>query len=55
MANSHLKALLPTLLRCSRLRFLGLHGNHLSTDALKDLLQKILELPDLHLVVYPFP
>ncbi|KAI1243689.1 hypothetical protein IHE44_0001332 [Lamprotornis superbus] len=55
MADSHLDALLPTLLRCSRLRFLGLYGNSLSKTTLKDLLQKTLELPDLHLVVYPFP
>ncbi|KAL9868484.1 LOW QUALITY PROTEIN: leucine-rich repeat-containing protein 14-like [Geothlypis trichas] len=55
MADSHLDALLPTLRRCSRLRFLGLYGNSLSTAALKDLLHKTLELPDLHLVVYPFP
>ncbi|NXR37876.1 LRC14 protein, partial [Zosterops hypoxanthus] len=55
MADSHLDALLPTLRRCSRLRFLGLYGNSLSTAALKDLLQKTLELPDLHLVVYPLP
>ncbi|KAM3679479.1 leucine-rich repeat-containing protein 14 [Ammospiza maritima maritima] len=55
MADSHLDALLPTLRRCSRLRFLGLYGNSLSTAALKDLLQKTLELPDLRLVVYPFP
>ncbi|XP_041270878.1 leucine-rich repeat-containing protein 14-like, partial [Onychostruthus taczanowskii] len=48
MADSHLDALLPTLRRCSRLRFLGLYGNSLSTAALKDLLQKTLELPDLH-------
>ncbi|NXD46242.1 LRC14 protein, partial [Copsychus sechellarum] len=55
MADSHLAVLLPTLLRCSRLRFLRLHGNSLSTAAIKDLLQKTLELPDLHLVVYPVP
>ncbi|NXM85022.1 LRC14 protein, partial [Oenanthe oenanthe] len=55
MANAHLDVLLPALLRCSHLRFLGLHGNHLSTVALRNLLQKIVELPDLHLVVYPFP
>uniref|UniRef100_U3K443 Leucine-rich repeat-containing protein 14 n=1 Tax=Ficedula albicollis TaxID=59894 RepID=U3K443_FICAL len=55
VADSHLAALLPTLLRCSRLRFLGLYGNSLSTAAIKDLLQKTLELPDLHLVVYPVP
>ncbi|NXD46238.1 LRC14 protein, partial [Copsychus sechellarum] len=55
MADSHLATLLPTLLRCSRLRFLQLSCNPLSTAAIKDLLQKALELPDLHLVVYPVP
>ncbi|NXK70744.1 LRC14 protein, partial [Sylvietta virens] len=55
MADSHLNVLLPTLRRCSRLRFLRLCGNPLSMAALKDLLQKTLKLPDLHLVVYPFP
>ncbi|KAF4801437.1 Leucine-rich repeat-containing protein 14 [Turdus rufiventris] len=55
MDDSNLEVLLPTLLRCSRLRFLGLYGNSLSTAALKDLLQKTLELPDLHVVVYPVP
>ncbi|XP_056371591.1 leucine-rich repeat-containing protein 14-like [Oenanthe melanoleuca] len=53
--DSHLNALLPTLLRCSRLRFLGLRMNPLSMAALKDLLQKTLELPELHHVVYPIP
>ncbi|XP_005062443.1 PREDICTED: leucine-rich repeat-containing protein 14-like [Ficedula albicollis] len=55
VADSHLDALLPMLLRCSRLRVLNLHGNSLSTAAIKDLLQRTLELPDLHLVVYPYP
>uniref|UniRef100_A0A8C3U0T2 LRC14 protein n=1 Tax=Catharus ustulatus TaxID=91951 RepID=A0A8C3U0T2_CATUS len=55
MDDSNLEVLLPTLLRCSRLRFLGLYGNSLSTAALKDLLQKTLELVDLHVVVYPVP
>ncbi|NXD46236.1 LRC14 protein, partial [Copsychus sechellarum] len=55
MADSHLAVLLPTLLRCSRLRVLGLFRNPLSKAAIKDLLQKTLELPDLHLVVYPIP
>ncbi|NXD47119.1 LRC14 protein, partial [Copsychus sechellarum] len=55
MADSHLNALLPMLRCCSHLRFLGLYGNPLSTAVLKDLLQKTLELPDLHQVVYPFP
>ncbi|XP_057244097.1 leucine-rich repeat-containing protein 14-like, partial [Malurus melanocephalus] len=55
MADSHLAALLPTLLRCCRLRFLGLYGNSLSTAALKELLRQTLPLPELRLVVYPFP
>ncbi|KAM7070226.1 leucine-rich repeat-containing protein 14-like [Acridotheres tristis] len=55
MNDSHLEALLPTLRRCSCLHYLGLYGNSLSTAALKDLLQKTLELPDLKLVVYPHP
>ncbi|NXM81714.1 LRC14 protein, partial [Oenanthe oenanthe] len=53
--DSHLAVLLPTLRRCSRLRFLGLYRNPLSMAALKDLLQKTLELTDLHKVVYPIP
>uniref|UniRef100_U3JM39 Uncharacterized protein n=1 Tax=Ficedula albicollis TaxID=59894 RepID=U3JM39_FICAL len=55
MADSHLNALLPMLRGCSHLRFLGLYGNPLSTAVLKNLLQKTLELPNLHQVVYPFP
>ncbi|XP_056371572.1 leucine-rich repeat-containing protein 14-like, partial [Oenanthe melanoleuca] len=55
VADSHLAALLPTLLRCSRLRFLGLYDNPLSKAAIKDLLQKTLELLHLHLVMYPIP
>ncbi|XP_056371571.1 leucine-rich repeat-containing protein 14-like [Oenanthe melanoleuca] len=55
VADSHLAALLPTLLRCSHLRFLGLYHNPLSKAAIKDLLQKTLELLHLHLVMYPIP
>ncbi|XP_074390303.1 leucine-rich repeat-containing protein 14-like [Zonotrichia albicollis] len=55
VADSHLDALLPTLRRCSRLRFLGLYGNSLSTAALRDLLHRTLELPELRLLVYPCP
>uniref|UniRef100_A0A8D2M5R6 Leucine-rich repeat-containing protein 14 n=1 Tax=Zonotrichia albicollis TaxID=44394 RepID=A0A8D2M5R6_ZONAL len=55
MADSHLDALLPTLRHCSCLCFLGVYGNPLSTATLRDLLQKTLELRNLHLVVYPFP
>nr|XP_021408226.2 leucine-rich repeat-containing protein 14 [Lonchura striata domestica] len=55
LADAQLAALLPALRRCRRLRFLGLHGNALSTAALRELLLRTLELPDLRLVVYPFP
>ncbi|KAF4805460.1 Leucine-rich repeat-containing protein 14 [Turdus rufiventris] len=55
IADSHLAVLLPMLLCCSCLRFLGLSTNPLSLAAIKDLLQKTLELPDLHEVVYPYP
>ncbi|XP_056371584.1 leucine-rich repeat-containing protein 14-like [Oenanthe melanoleuca] len=55
MDDSHLAALLPTLLCCSRLRFLGLYGTSLSMAMIKNLLQKTLKLPDLHLVAYPIP
>ncbi|XP_062348502.1 leucine-rich repeat-containing protein 14-like [Cinclus cinclus] len=55
MADSHLDTLIPTLQRCSRLRFLDLSYNPLSMAALKNLLQKTLELPYLQLVVYPEP
>ncbi|XP_074411484.1 leucine-rich repeat-containing protein 14-like [Zonotrichia albicollis] len=55
MADSHLDALLPTLRHCSCLCFLGVYGNPLSTATLRDLLQKTLELRDVHLVVYAFP
>ncbi|XP_057897958.1 leucine-rich repeat-containing protein 14-like [Melospiza georgiana] len=55
MADSHLDALLPPLRHCSHLCFLGVYGNPMSTATLKDLLQKTLELRDIHLVVYAFP
>ncbi|NWY73490.1 LRC14 protein, partial [Erithacus rubecula] len=55
MGDSDLAVLLPTLLRCSRLRFLGLYHNPLSKAAIKDVLLKTLELPDLQRVVYPIP
>ncbi|KAF4805406.1 leucine-rich repeat-containing protein 14-like protein [Turdus rufiventris] len=55
IADSHLAVLLPTLLRCSRLRVLRLYRNPLSMAAIKDLLPKTLELPDLHMVLYPDP
>ncbi|NXU32168.1 LRC14 protein, partial [Thalassarche chlororhynchos] len=55
LTDARLEALLPALCRCSRLRCLGLFGNPLSTPGLKTLLRKTVVLPDLRLVVYPYP
>ncbi|NXF79928.1 LRC14 protein, partial [Sclerurus mexicanus] len=55
LTDSHLESLLASLRLCSRLQFLGLFGNSLSTSGLKDLLWKTAALPELRLVVYPFP
>ncbi|NXI98120.1 LRC14 protein, partial [Psophia crepitans] len=55
LTDAPLEALLPALCRCSRLRCLGLFGNPLSTTGLKTLLRKTAVLPDLRLVVYPYP
>ncbi|NXV39598.1 LRC14 protein, partial [Rissa tridactyla] len=55
LTDACLESLLPALCRCSRLRCLGLFGNPLSTPGLKTLLRKTLLLPDLRLVVYPYP
>ncbi|XP_075562320.1 leucine-rich repeat-containing protein 14 [Pelecanus crispus] len=55
LTDARLEALLPALCRCSRLRCLGLFGNPLSTSGLKTLLWKTVLLPDLRLVVYPYP
>ncbi|NXI40843.1 LRC14 protein, partial [Galbula dea] len=55
LTDTHLEALLPALCRCSHLRCLGLFGNLFSTAALRSLVRKTLALPDLRLVVYPYP
>ncbi|NWI23124.1 LRC14 protein, partial [Sula dactylatra] len=55
LTDARLEALLPALCRCSRLCCLGLFGNPLSTPGLKVLLRKTVVLPDLRLVVYPYP
>ncbi|XP_040442330.1 leucine-rich repeat-containing protein 14 isoform X1 [Falco naumanni] len=55
LTDARLEALLPALCRCSRLHCLGLFGNPLSTRGLQTLLGKTVVLPDLHLVVYPYP
>uniref|UniRef100_A0A8C0FLZ2 Leucine rich repeat containing 14 n=1 Tax=Bubo bubo TaxID=30461 RepID=A0A8C0FLZ2_BUBBB len=55
LTDARLADLLPVLCRCSRLRCLGLFGNPLSTPGLKTLVRKTVVLPDLRLVVYPYP
>ncbi|NXY80474.1 LRC14 protein, partial [Glareola pratincola] len=55
LTDASLESLLPALCRCHQLRCLGLFGNHFSTPGLKVLLRKTLLLPDLRLVVYPYP
>ncbi|KAM6445871.1 leucine-rich repeat-containing protein 14 [Rhynochetos jubatus] len=55
LTDSRLETLLPALCRCSRLRCLGLFGNPLTTPGLKTLLGQTAVLPDLRLVVYPYP
>ncbi|NXK14271.1 LRC14 protein, partial [Herpetotheres cachinnans] len=55
LTDARLEALLPALCRCSHLRCLGLFGNPLSTPGLKTLLGKTVVLPDLRLVIYPYP
>ncbi|KAM4689192.1 leucine-rich repeat-containing protein 14 [Discoglossus pictus] len=56
LTDTHLSSLLPSLCRCSHLRYLGLFGNPISSQGLRTLLQNcLLLLPELQLVVYPFP
>ncbi|XP_010212397.1 PREDICTED: leucine-rich repeat-containing protein 14 [Tinamus guttatus] len=55
LRDAQLQALLPPLQRCARLRSLGLFGNPLSMAALRALLLGTAPLPDLRLVVYPYP
>ncbi|MEE6462939.1 hypothetical protein FKM82_005703 [Ascaphus truei] len=55
LTDTHLSSFLPALCRCSRLRYLGLFCNPLSSMGLKMLLQNSVLLPDLRLVVYPIP
>ncbi|XP_025904625.1 leucine-rich repeat-containing protein 14, partial [Nothoprocta perdicaria] len=55
LADGALRALLPPLTRCRRLRSLGLFGNPLSTAALRELLLRTAPLAELRLVVYPYP
>ncbi|NXD87665.1 LRC14 protein, partial [Halcyon senegalensis] len=55
LTDDQLEVLLPALCRCSRLRCLGLFGNLFSTAALKVLVEKTMILPDLRLVIYPYP
>uniref|UniRef100_A0A8D0HKW8 Leucine-rich repeat-containing protein 14 n=1 Tax=Sphenodon punctatus TaxID=8508 RepID=A0A8D0HKW8_SPHPU len=55
LTDPHLASLLPALCRCSRLRYLGIFGNPLSTKGLKNLLHRTVGLLDLQLVIYPYP
>nr|XP_033788710.1 leucine-rich repeat-containing protein 14-like [Geotrypetes seraphini] len=55
LMDSHLGALLPMLGRCTRLRYLGVFCNPISTRGLKTLLQSTLPLSELCLVIYPYP
>ncbi|KAM5157335.1 leucine-rich repeat-containing protein 14 [Mantella aurantiaca] len=55
LGDSALPALVPALRRCSRLRYLGLFCNPLSSGGLRTLFQGCLGLPELRLVVYPYP
>ncbi|NXF89497.1 LRC14 protein, partial [Eubucco bourcierii] len=55
LTDSQLDDLLPVLCCCSQLRCLGLFGNLFSTPALKVLLEKTVVLPNLRLVIYPYP
>ncbi|KAJ7316645.1 hypothetical protein JRQ81_002807 [Phrynocephalus forsythii] len=55
LLDLQLNALLPVLSRLSRLRYLGVFGNPISTTGLKNLLHCTLPLLDLRLVIYPYP
>ncbi|XP_019386539.1 PREDICTED: leucine-rich repeat-containing protein 14 [Crocodylus porosus] len=55
LADTHLEALLPILCCCTRLRYLGVFGNPLSTRGLKTLLLRTGGLSALRLVIYPYP
>ncbi|XP_008120226.1 leucine-rich repeat-containing protein 14 isoform X1 [Anolis carolinensis] len=55
LLDTQLNALLPVLSRLSRLRYLGVFGNPFSAVGLKNLLHRTLGLPDLRLVIYPYP
>ncbi|KAJ7338225.1 hypothetical protein JRQ81_010932 [Phrynocephalus forsythii] len=55
LLDPQLNALLPVLSRLSRLRYLGVFGNPISTTGLKNLLHRALPLSELRLVIYPYP
>ncbi|KAG3288813.1 melanoma antigen preferentially expressed in tumors-like [Ictidomys tridecemlineatus] len=55
ITDSQLKALLPVLSRCSQLRVLNFHGNHISMSALRDLLLHTAMLSQLSRELYPAP
>uniref|UniRef100_A0A8D2GX33 Uncharacterized protein n=1 Tax=Urocitellus parryii TaxID=9999 RepID=A0A8D2GX33_UROPR len=55
ITDSQLQALLPVLSRCSQLRVLNFHGNHISMSALRDLLLHTATLSQLSRELYPAP
>ena len=55
LTDAGLEVLLPAVRRCAQLRCLGLFGNPLTTPGLQTLLRETAALPDLRLVVYPYP
>nr|DBA23915.1 TPA: hypothetical protein GDO54_011628 [Pyxicephalus adspersus] len=55
LSDSALSSVLPTLCCCTRLRYLGLFWNPLSSQGLRTLVQNCVRLRELQLVVYPYP
>lgn len=55
LSDLALSALTPVLCRCRFLRYLGFFCNPVSGQSVRTLLRGSLHLPDLQLVIYPFP
>ncbi|KAM4689953.1 leucine-rich repeat-containing protein 14 isoform 1-T2 [Rhinophrynus dorsalis] len=55
LSDSHLSMMMPALCRCSSLRYLGLFCNPISSQGLRTLMENSVLMPELRMVVYPFP
>ncbi|XP_044514257.1 leucine-rich repeat-containing protein 14-like [Gracilinanus agilis] len=55
LMDAHLINTLPTLCRCTHLRYLGLYGNPVASAGVKTLLEQSQVLPELQLIVHPVP